>query len=118
MFLVINTNYCCMCMCLYVYICVNFRDKILLRGEECKTRENLNLSEKGQNGGFPLVYKLQNWNFSRSRMTKRTSPLDSLPRKILLNSVTVGFSRFFGEMGARWTTKTGFLRKSRKWKIN
>ena len=77
-----------------MYICVNFRDKILLRGEECKTRENLNLSEKGQNGKLPLVYKLQNWNFSRSRMTKRTSPLDSLPRKILLNSVTVGFSFF------------------------
>ena len=27
----------CICMCLYVYACVNFEDKILLRGGECKT---------------------------------------------------------------------------------
>ena len=37
--------------------------------------------------------------FSRSRMTKRTSPLESshkikLPRRISLNSETVGISRF------------------------
>ena len=28
--------YACDCM----YMCVNFRDEILVRGEECKTREN------------------------------------------------------------------------------
>ena len=40
-------------MIVYV-VCVNFRDEILLRGEECKTRENLNFFEKGENGKFPL----------------------------------------------------------------
>ena len=39
---------------LNVYVCVNFGDKILLRGEECKTRVNFNFSEKGQNGKLPL----------------------------------------------------------------
>ena len=29
-----------LCMCLCVLVCVNFGDEILLRGEECKTREN------------------------------------------------------------------------------
>ena len=34
-----------------VYVCVNFGDEeILLRGEECKTREKCNFSEKWQNG--------------------------------------------------------------------
>ena len=32
---------------LNVYVCVNFEDKILLRGEECKTRVNLNFFENG-----------------------------------------------------------------------
>ena len=31
---------------LNVYVCVNFGDEILLRGEECKTRVNLNFSKK------------------------------------------------------------------------
>ena len=62
---------------LNVYVCVNFGDEIILRGEECKTLVNLNFSEKGQNGKLPLQYRLQTWNFSRSRMTKHTSPLDS-----------------------------------------
>ena len=61
---------------LNVYVCVNFKDEILLRGEECKTRENLNFSKKGQNGKLPLMYKLQNCKFSRSWMMKRTSPFD------------------------------------------
>ena len=38
-------NYC-ICMCLCVQVCMNFGDKILLRGEECKTREKFNFSEK------------------------------------------------------------------------
>ena len=33
---------------LYVLVCVNFGDKILLRGRECKTREKSNFSEKWQ----------------------------------------------------------------------
>ena len=41
----IRINYCvCMCLCVQVY--VNFGDEILLRGEECKTREKFNFSEK------------------------------------------------------------------------
>ena len=59
-----------------MYVCVNFGDEILLRGEECKTRKNLNFFEKWQSGELPLMYKLKNWNFSRSRMMKRTSLLD------------------------------------------
>ena len=39
---------------LNVYMCVNFGDEILLRGEECKTRVNLNFSEKSQNGKLLL----------------------------------------------------------------
>ena len=39
---------------LYVLMCVNFEDKILLRGEECKTRVNLNFFEKRQNGKLQL----------------------------------------------------------------
>ena len=33
---------------LNVYVCVNFGDKILLRGEECKTQEKFYFSEKWQ----------------------------------------------------------------------
>ena len=33
---------------LNVYVCVNFRDEILLRGEECKTRVNLKFSKNGK----------------------------------------------------------------------
>ena len=39
---------------LNVYVCVNFRDEILLRGEECKTRINLYFSEKGQSNKLLL----------------------------------------------------------------
>ena len=63
------------CMC-----CVwEFRDEILLRGGggECKTREKLNFSEKWQNSNFSLQYRLKIWKFSRYRMMKQTSPLDS-----------------------------------------
>ena len=35
-------------------VCVNFGDKILLRGEECKTRVNLNFFKKGQNNKLSL----------------------------------------------------------------
>ena len=54
-------------------MCVNFRDEILLRGEECKTREkNSIFLKKGK-----TVISVENRKFSRSRMTKRISPLNS-----------------------------------------
>ena len=41
--------YACDCM----YMCVNFGDEFFFfRGEECKTMEKFNFSEKGQNGNF------------------------------------------------------------------
>ena len=57
-------------MCLCVLVCVNFRDEILLRGEECKTHEN-----------GKIVISVENRKFSRPWMTKWTSPLN-LSRKI------------------------------------
>ena len=39
-------EYYCICMCLCVLVCVNFRDKIMLRGEECKTQEIRNLQKR------------------------------------------------------------------------
>ena len=51
---------------------MEFRDEILLRGGECKTRENFNFLKKGK---IKISVKIH--NFSRSRMTKQTSPLES-----------------------------------------
>ena len=47
-------NDCCVCILLDVYVCVNFGDEIFLRGEEYKTRVNLNFFEKWQNGKLLL----------------------------------------------------------------
>ena len=47
---------------------MEFRDEILLRGEECKTRENSNFLKKGK-----IVISVKIRNFSRSRMVKLTS---------------------------------------------
>ena len=55
---------------------VEFRDEILLRGEECKTRENSNFLKNGK-----MVILIKIHNFYRSRVMKRTSPLES-SRKI------------------------------------
>ena len=52
--------------------CTEFRDEILLRGEEYKTRENSNFLKKGK-----MVISIKIRNFSISRMTKRTSSLES-----------------------------------------
>ena len=53
--------------------CPEFRDEILLRGGECKTREkNSIFLKKGK-----TVISVKNRKFSRSRMTKRTTPLNS-----------------------------------------
>ena len=75
-------------------MCVEFRDEILLRGGECETPENPDFLRKDK-----MVISVKIQNFSRSRMTKRTSPLESsheilLPRRISLNSKTVIISRF------------------------
>ena len=58
--------------CSLMRMCVEFRDEILLRGEECKTRKNFNFLKQGK-----TVISVKIQNFSRSRMTKRTSPLES-----------------------------------------
>ena len=72
----------------------NFETKLLLRRGECKTRENSNFLI---NGKMVISVKIQ--NFSRSRMTKRTSSLELtreiyLPHRIFSNSETIGISRF------------------------
>ena len=59
-----------------------------------KPRENLIFSKKGK---IVILVKIR--NFSRSRMMKRTSPLESSreiwqTRRISSNSETVGISRF------------------------
>ena len=41
---------------------------------DCKTRENFNFRKKGK-----IVISFKILNFSRSQMTKRTSPLESSP---------------------------------------
>ena len=53
-------------------MCMEFRDEILLRGGECETPENPDSLKGGK-----LVISVKIRNFSRSRMTKRTSPLES-----------------------------------------
>ena len=54
-----------------------FRDEILLRGRECKTRENFIFSEKWKNGNFAEIVQAMTWKFSRSRIMKQISPLES-----------------------------------------
>ena len=56
--------------CVYAW---NFGTKFFLRRGECKTRENFNFLKKGKI--VISVKKIR--NFSRFRMTKRTSPLKS-----------------------------------------
>ena len=55
------------CVCVW-----NFRTKFFLRRGECETPENSNFLKKGK-----IVISLKIQNFSRFRMTKRTSPLES-----------------------------------------
>ena len=63
-------------MSLCVLVCVNFRNEILLRGEECKTREKFNFSKKSK-----TIILVENRKFSRFRTMKRTSSLN-LSREI------------------------------------
>ena len=53
-------------------MCVEFRDEILLREGECETPENSDFLRKDK-----MVISVKIRNFSRSQMTKRTSPLES-----------------------------------------
>ena len=70
------TRYCSwVTLLMHVVGCVcawNFGTKFFLRRRECKTRENSNFLNKGK---ILISVKIQ--NFSRSRMTKWTSPLKS-----------------------------------------
>ena len=50
----------------------NFGTKFLSRRGECKTRENSNFLKNGK-----MVVSVKIQNFSRSRMMKRISPLES-----------------------------------------
>ena len=59
-------------------MCVEFRNEILLRGGggggggECETPKKYNFLKNGK-----MVISIKIQNFSRSRMTKQTSPLES-----------------------------------------
>ena len=57
-------------------MCVNFGDEILLRGENVKPDKYSIFLKKGK-----TVISVENQKFSRSRMKKRTAPLNS-SRKI------------------------------------
>ena len=53
-------------------MCVEFRDEIILRGGKCETPENLDFLRKDK-----MIISMKIRNFSRSRMMKRTSLLES-----------------------------------------
>ena len=55
------------CVCAW-----NFRTKFFSRRGECEIPENSNYLKKGK-----IVISVKIRNFSRSRMTKRTTPLES-----------------------------------------
>ena len=58
--------------CGWMRMCVEFRDEILLRRGDCETPENSNFLKKGK-----IVISVKIRNFSRSRMTKQISLLES-----------------------------------------
>ena len=75
----------------------NSGTKLFLRRGECETPRKFNFLK---NGKIVISVKIQ--NFSRSRMTKRTSSLELsreiwLPLQISSNSETVGICTFFEE---------------------
>ena len=58
-----------------MFVCASmceFRGRNFVKWEECKTREKFNFFKKGK-----TVISIENRKFSRSRMTKLTSPLNS-----------------------------------------
>ena len=56
----------------WMRMCVEFRDEILLKGGECETPRKSNFLKNGK-----MVISIEIHDFSRSRMTKQTSPLES-----------------------------------------
>ena len=65
--------YSARCICMWFFVIVqNFGMKFFLMRGECKTRENSNFLKKSK-----TVISVKIQNFSRSRMTKRTSSLES-----------------------------------------
>ena len=58
--------------CGWMRMCVEFWDKILLRGGECETPRKSNFLKRGK---MVILVKIR--NFSRSLMMKRTSLLES-----------------------------------------
>ena len=87
-------------------------DKILLRGEDCKTRKNNSIFlNKGK-----TVISVENQKFSRSRMTKQTSSLNSfceiyLPCLISLDFKTIGILCFLRHRGSgdTWHDHVDFI---------
>ena len=68
-------SWSCVTLHMYMVGCVcawNFGTKFFLRRGECKTRENSNFLKKSK-----IVISVKIQNFSRSWMTKQTSPLES-----------------------------------------
>ena len=59
-------------LCFFVLVCVNLGDEILLRGKNVKPGKNSIFLKNGK-----TVILIENRKFSRSRMTKRISPLNS-----------------------------------------
>ena len=55
----------------WMHMCVEFRDEILLRSGECEIPRKSNFLKKGK---MVIFFKI--WNISRSRMMKKTSPLE------------------------------------------
>ena len=77
--------------CGLVVIVQNFGTKFFLRRGECITWENFNFLKKGK---FVISIKIR--NFSRSRMTKRTSPLARLEISV---SIDISVLEFYGYIG-------------------
>ena len=62
---------------LYMCACENFGTKFFYGGENVKLEKISFYLEKGQNGNFVEILQAKTWKFSRSQMTKWTSPLES-----------------------------------------
>ena len=63
---------CTLHMHVFCSNCTEFWDEIPFKEGECKTRKNSNFLKKSE-----MVISVKIQNFSRSRMTKRISPLES-----------------------------------------
>ena len=59
-----------------MFVCVNFKDEILLRGEECKTQVNLNFFQKRAKWKIVAIVQAVGMKFYKSRVMRPTSPLD------------------------------------------